>query len=125
MFFYSVWKNLAYEKNLTSCFCNGLEVECKSSDQYYKKIVSDYVNEDWFITNKYINYKESVGLYQYGVYHTDLQRFSDHKLYYIVPSKYNKNGLLAYNGKMSFNYRFDLPEEFKDKIEQLEIRISV
>ena len=45
---------IANEKNLTSCFCNGLGVECQSSDLFYKSISSDYVNEDWYLTNKYV-----------------------------------------------------------------------
>lgn len=79
------------KKGCLSCFCNGLSVDCKSSDLYYRKEISDFANEDWYLSNKYTQLKENVQLIENGVQYNKIKSHSNEDLYFIVSSKFKGN----------------------------------
>ena len=81
-------------KGCLSCFCNGLSVECKSSDLYYRKELADFKNEDWYISNKYTETKEKVNIIDNGIQFNINNKFENEDLFFIVSSKFNGNHVI-------------------------------
>lgn len=87
--------NLLNDKNnrkgCLSCFCNGLSVECQKSNLFYRKKISEFENEDWYLSNKFTQLKESLNIIQNGVEFNRINNFDNEDLYFIVSSKFKGN----------------------------------
>lgn len=75
------------------CFCNGLDVECTSSNFYYNKLESSFEIEidEWFLTDRYTHLKENLELKDNGIEFTRFDEFLNKDLYLLVPDKYKGN----------------------------------
>ena len=80
-----------------SCFCNGLDVNCFSSDLFYNKLEANFDNESnlWKISDKFTKLNENVELIDGAI---EFNRFDELKssgdvqdLYFIVPEKFRNN----------------------------------
>ncbi len=74
------------------CFCNGLNVNCQSSDLNYERHKSTFETENWKVSNL-IDDLNSAKLIasQEGLDFVNIRDFTDPKLYLVAPSKYNRN----------------------------------
>jgi len=86
-----------YKKGCLSCFCNGLDVNCFSSDLFYNKLEANFENDSdqWKISDKFTKLTENVELVDGGI---EFRRFDELKtngdmqdLYFIAPEKFKSN----------------------------------
>ena len=84
-----------YIRGCRTCFCNGLEVACRSSDLYYNRVRSRFQDsgEGWKIrnTNELIpsaNLKISApGTLEFS----NVQSFPGQDLYFVAPAEFTGN----------------------------------
>ena len=84
-----------YKKGCLTCFCNGLDVNCFSSDLFYNKLEANFESEGakWKLSDKFTKLSEDVDVVDNGV---EFSRFDELKpssqdLYFIVPEKFKDN----------------------------------
>jgi len=59
--------------------------------------LSDFKNEDWYISNKYTQIKEKVKFIDNGIqFDINNNKFDKEDLYFIVSSKFNGNHVIIY-----------------------------
>ena len=88
---FNLIEDVKHKKGCLTCFCNGLDVDCESSSQlFYNKIKTNFEAEyqDWFITNKFTKFNESVLLDGNSIVFNRFDEFKNEELFFIVPSKF-------------------------------------
>lgn len=78
------------------CFCNGLNVDCRSSDLSYSKLVADLEQDiqDWKISDKYLSRRESLEAVESKIEFTQFDEFDSKDLFFLVPSKFKGNKVI-------------------------------
>ena len=74
-----------------SCFCNGLEVECQSSDLRYSKLVAKFESDDetWMISDRFVKTKHEVEVVNSnGIEFSRFGEFSNVDMFFLVPAKF-------------------------------------
>ena len=109
------------------CFCNGLQVDCRSSNLNYNKIESKFyesANADgWTVNNKQRNLLNAeTRTNENGIEFVQFEEFQNDDLYFFAPAKFVGNKLASYGGNLTFNIHY---EGQSAKPERLEVRISV
>jgi hypothetical protein len=120
------------KQSCVPCFCNGLAVDCESSNLVYNKIRSNFEvdDEQWYVANangeavKKLNVKVEQDSSKSLNWLTLTEFPKNEDLYLIAPNKYRGNKLASYGGNLSFVLRYD-GLTFSDKPKKLDIRISV
>lgn len=109
------------------CFCNGLQVDCQSSNLNYNRIESKFdetVNIDgWTVSNKQMTLRADVRQTENAIEFSQFEDFNNDELYFIAPQKFLGNKLASYGGNLTFVINYE--GSANSKPERLEIRISV
>ena len=109
------------------CFCNGLQVDCQSSNLNYNRIESKFdetVNIDgWTVSNKQMTLRADVRQTDNAIEFSQFEDFNNDELYFIAPQKFLGNKLASYGGNLTFVINYE--GSANSKPERLEIRISV
>ncbi len=109
------------------CFCNGLQVDCQSSNLNYNRIESKFdetVNIDgWTVSNQKITIRADVRQIENAIEFSQFEDFKNDDLYFIAPEKFLGNKLASYGGNLSFVINYE--GSTNSKAERLEVRISV
>ncbi len=88
-----------YKRGCLPCFCNGLDVECHSSNKFYGKIESDFYREgdSWYITDKFTNMNEHLEIINNNaIEFSRFNQFKDYELFLIPPAKFKGNKVNIY-----------------------------
>lgn len=82
-----------HKKGCLSCFCNGLEVDCESSQMHYHKLKAQFDSEghEWQISDRFIETKKDLDVVDDSIEFTRFNEFSNKELYFLVPSKFKGN----------------------------------
>ena len=140
-------RNRAYKRGCMPCFCNGLNVQCESSQAHYAHLEASADDEDdegtnpqqgfsWLIADKFTHKKHPVSWRsEQGIFFDKFtQEFNETQrtdLYFLVPRAFLGNKLASYGGNLSLVIRYDndmqssLSSQPKADIRKLDIRISV
>lgn len=112
------------KQGCTPCFCNGLQVNCYSSNLYYHKIQSTFQNsnEDWSINNRERSLRAPVNPRRNNIEFTRFADYPDQDLYFYAPQKFLGNKLSSYGGNLTFTIHFEGQSTNRPK--KLEVRIS-
>lgn len=106
------------------CFCNGLRVNCRSSNLFYDQISSDFRfnNQDWTINN--LERSLSTNLFTENGYleFRDFESYPNNDLFFFAPASYLGNKLGSYGGNFSFSIRFE--GSYTSNAKRLELRLS-
>ncbi len=84
-------KDKKHQKGCLTCFCNGLSVDCESSNLFYNQLTSDFEKEykDWHISNKFTTFKEEVNYGENNQITFDkFDNFKNEELFFIIPEKF-------------------------------------
>lgn len=96
---FNLVENRNYKDGCMSCFCNGLNVNCKSSQLFYNKIYGNFDEEgkDWIVRDRDCQIKEDVFVENNGIEFDLFDRY-DKDLYFEAPAKFrgNKVGKIFY-----------------------------
>ena len=82
------------KRGCLSCFCNGLDVDCQSSDLNYEAIRSSFEygsSDDWKISDKFTRLKEDVDVNEDGIEFTRFDEYQDTDLYFLPSRKFGGN----------------------------------
>lgn len=91
--------NREYRRGCLSCFCNGLDVNCASSKQYYGKIEADFYREgdSWIISDRYTRMNEHLEIINNNaIEFTRFNQFKDYELYLLAPDKFKGNKVFIF-----------------------------
>ena len=91
----------SHKKGCVSCFCNGLEVDCKSSDLRYATVEAKFNGdaEIWKISDRFIENQYEVEVVDAGIEFNKLSEYPDVEMFFLVPSKFKGN-------KVSLDFSF-------------------
>lgn len=108
------------------CFCNGLNVDCQSSDLFYGRIQSEFLGNDdeWQIKDR--NSNELLPLQmngEAGVKFVDFQEHPEKDFYFLAPKKFLGNKIGSYGGNLTFKVVFEGSSSGHTK--KVDVRISV
>ncbi|CAF0767900.1 unnamed protein product [Brachionus calyciflorus] len=105
------------------CFCNGLNVNCRSSNLFYDRIESSLVrdNEDWSINNLDRSLRTPLITRDRSLEFRSFEDYPSEDFYFYAPARYLGNKLGSYGGNFTFNIRFEGPSARPKK---LDIRLS-
>lgn len=112
-----------YKRGCLSCFCNGLEVDCKSSDLVYNELRADFDNEhsEWTISDKYTKSRHSLDLVENGLEFSNFNSIEE-DAFLIVPDKFKGNKLASFGGNLSLTLKFSSHDDSDSN--KFELRIS-
>lgn len=78
-----------------TCFCNGMEVECSSSNMYYNKIESNFNKEgnEWILSDKKTELKLNLmaNHHENSIEFNKIMEHRNKELFFIAPQKYRGN----------------------------------
>ena len=81
------------QRGCQRCFCNGLDVNCRSSEMFYEKISANFEEEaeSWQIRNRFLNETKPVTLVGQNIEFDLFDEFENRDLFFIVPTKFLDN----------------------------------
>ena len=109
------------------CFCNGLNVDCGSSDLYYKQISSTFYrgeDEGWKIFVRETEEALPVSINGEGIKFTEFADNQEKDFYFSAPEKYKGNRLASYGGNVTFKIMFEGSSGSSTR-KKLDLRIAV
>ncbi|CAF0871328.1 unnamed protein product [Brachionus calyciflorus] len=112
-----------YKRGCLSCFCNGLEVECQSSDLSYETMEANFESEykDWTISDKFTKSSEQLELSNGALEFNNFDLYRDQEAFLIVPQRFKENKLASYGGNLTIKLKFSTHDS---QSSQFELRLS-
>lgn len=91
--FFHMVEQKSHRKGCVSCFCNGLEVDCKSSDLRYTTVEAKFNGDEetWKISDRFIENQYDVEIVDAGIEFDKLSEYPDVEMFFLVPSKFKGN----------------------------------
>lgn len=88
--FFHLVERKTYKKGCVSCFCNGLEVDCQSSDMSYSKLVAKFDGDDdtWKISDRFVESQHEVEVVSNGIEFSRFGEFNNVEMFFLVPAKF-------------------------------------
>ncbi|RNA27034.1 basement membrane-specific heparan sulfate proteoglycan core isoform X8 [Brachionus plicatilis] len=111
--------NHEYKRGCLSCFCNGLEVQCQSSNLVYEALRADFATEshDWSIGDKFTKNVQALQLVNGGLEYSDFNIFRDREAFFIAPDKFKGNKLSSYGGNITIKLKYSTLSQDSCKFE--------
>ncbi len=88
--YFNLVEDKSHKKGCLTCFCNGLSIDCKSSDFKYNQISANFKkeHEEWRVTNKFTHFEKDVLLQNDQIVFENFNEHESEELFFIVPKKF-------------------------------------